>query len=163
MLIWTMALVALWASAEQGAFVTPPVARVTASMSAEPPAIPQGSWEKLKNLFSPEFRNRLDASISFAALAPKAVEKVVDKLVAELQVQLAEKKVAINLTVAARNWLAKEGYDPAFGARPLRRLILKEIGDVLTDEILFGELVAGGQVTVGLRNKKLTFSYKQNK
>lgn len=117
----------------------------------------------LKNLFSPEFRNRLDASISFAALAPKAVEKVVDKLVAELQVQLAEKKVAINLTSAARNWLAKEGYDPAFGARPLRRLILKEIGDVLTDEILFGELVAGGQVTVGLRNKKLTFSYKHNK
>lgn len=117
----------------------------------------------LKNLFSPEFRNRLDASISFAVLAPKAVEKVVDKLVAELQVQLAEKKVAINLTSAARNWLAKEGYDPAFGARPLRRLILKEIGDVLTDEILFGELVAGGQVTVGLRNKKLTFSYKHNK
>ena len=117
----------------------------------------------LKNLFSPEFRNRLDASISFAALAPKAVEKVVDKLVAELQVQLAEKKVAITLTVAARGWLAKEGYDPAFGARPLRRLILKEIGDVLTDEILFGELVAGGQVTVGLRNKKLTFTYKKSK
>ncbi len=117
----------------------------------------------LKNLFSPEFRNRLDASISFAELEPKAVEKVVDKMVAELQVQLAERKVSINLTAAARGWLAKEGYEPAYGARPLRRLILKEIGDVLTDEILFGELVSGGRVTVGMRNKKLTFTYKQEK
>jgi ATP-dependent Clp protease ATP-binding subunit ClpA len=115
----------------------------------------------LKNLFSPEFRNRLDASISFAALDPKAVEKVVDKLMAELQTQLAERKVVITLTAAARSWLAKTGYEPAYGARPLRRLILKEIGDVLTDEILFGELVSGGMVTVGVRNKKLTFSYKK--
>ncbi|MCK5069724.1 MAG: AAA family ATPase, partial [Desulfocapsa sp.] len=117
----------------------------------------------LKNLFAPEFRNRLDASISFAALDTKAVEKVVDKLMAELQIQLAERKVVINLTSAARSWLAKTGYEPAYGARPLRRLILKEIGDVLTDEILFGELVSGGSVTVGTRNKKLTFSYKQEK
>jgi len=116
----------------------------------------------LKNLFSPEFRNRLDASISFAELAPKAVEKVVDKMVAELQVQLADRKVSISLTAGARNWLAKEGYEPSFGARPLRRLILKEIGDVLTDEILFGELAGGGHVTVGLRKKKLTFSYKDS-
>ena len=117
----------------------------------------------LKNLFSPEFRNRLDASISFAELEPAAVEKVVDKLVAELQVQLAERKVSIKLTAKARGWLAKTGYEPAYGARPLRRLILKEIGDVLTDEILFGELTSGGLVTVGLRNKKLTFAYKQEK
>lgn len=116
----------------------------------------------LKNLFSPEFRNRLDASISFTELAPKAVEKVVDKMVAELQVQLADRKVTIDLTTGARSWLGKEGYQPAFGARPLRRLILKEIGDVLTDEILFGELVAGGHVTVGVRNKKLTFTYKED-
>ncbi len=117
----------------------------------------------LKNLFSPEFRNRLDASISFAELEPAAVEKVVDKLVAELQVQLAERKVSIKLTAKARAWLAKTGYEPAYGARPLRRVILKEIGDVLTDEILFGELVSGGLVTVGLRNKKLTFAYKKEK
>ena len=116
----------------------------------------------LKSLFSPEFRNRLDASISFAELAPKAVEKVVDKMVAELEAQLADRKVSINLTTGARSWLAKKGYEPAFGARPLRRLILKEIGDVLTDEILFGELVAGGHVTVGTRNKKLTFTYKDS-
>ncbi len=114
----------------------------------------------LKNLFSPEFRNRLDASISFAALDTKAVEKVVDKLMAELRVQLADRKVDISLTPAARNWLARTGYEPAYGARPLRRLILKEVGDVLTDEILFGELVGGGAVTVGVRNKKLTFNYK---
>jgi len=117
----------------------------------------------LKSLFSPEFRNRLDASISFAELSPKAVEKVVDKMVVELQVQLADRKVAISLTAGARSWLAKEGYKPAFGARPLRRVILKEIGDVLTDEILFGALVGGGDVTVGVRNKKLTFTYKQDK
>ncbi|MBL4901249.1 MAG: ATP-dependent Clp protease ATP-binding subunit ClpA [Desulfocapsa sp.] len=116
----------------------------------------------LRNLFSPEFRNRLDASISFAELAPKAVEKVVDKMVVELQVQLADRKVSISLTASARNWLAKKGYEPSFGARPLRRLILKEIGDVLTDEILFGELTGGGHVTVGLRKKKLTFNYKDS-
>ncbi len=116
----------------------------------------------LKNLFSPEFRNRLDASISFAELAPAAVEKVVDKMVVELQEQLADRKVSISLTTGARSWLAKKGYEPAYGARPLRRLILKEIGDVLTDQILFGELVTGGHVTVGTRKKKLTFSYKQN-
>lgn len=113
----------------------------------------------VKNLFSPEFRNRLDAIISFTSLEPKAVEQVVEKLVVELQGQLAEKKVSISLTAKARSWLAKKGYDPAYGARPLRRLIMKEIGDVLTDEILFGQLVSGGKVTVGLREKKLSFTY----
>jgi len=114
----------------------------------------------LKNLFSPEFRNRLDANISFVALDPKSVEKVVVKLIQELHLQLAERKVSIRLTPGARAWLAAKGYEPAYGARPLRRLILKEIGDVLTDEILFGELVSGGKVTVGVRKDKLTFSYK---
>ena len=113
----------------------------------------------LKTLFAPEFRNRLDASISFATLEAKSVEKVVDKLVLELDTQLAERKVTIHLTPGARSWLAKTGYDPAFGARPLRRLILKEIGDVLTDEILFGDLVKGGKVKVGVRKEKLTFHY----
>jgi ATP-dependent Clp protease ATP-binding subunit ClpA len=113
----------------------------------------------LKNLFSPEFRNRLDASISFASLDPASVEKVVDKLVSELDQQLAERKVVIRLSKAAKSWLAKKGYDPAYGARPLRRLILKEIGDTLTDEILFGVLMSGGKVNVGVRKDKLTFSY----
>ncbi len=117
----------------------------------------------VKNLFSPEFRNRLDAIISFTALEPKAVEQVVEKLVKELQLQLAEKKVSISLTAKACSWLAQKGYDPAFGARPLRRLIMQEIGDVLTEEILFGQLVSGGQVRVGLQKDKLSFTYTKSK
>jgi ATP-dependent Clp protease ATP-binding subunit ClpA len=113
----------------------------------------------IKNLFSPEFRNRLDAIISFASLELATVERVVDKMVAELQQQLADKKVEISLSPAARSWLAKEGYEPAFGARPLRRLIMKEIGDVLTEEILFGNLTKGGKVKIGRKNDKTTFTY----
>ncbi|ADW18903.1 ATP-dependent Clp protease ATP-binding subunit ClpA [Desulfobulbus propionicus DSM 2032] len=113
----------------------------------------------IKNLFSPEFRNRLDATISFAPLELATVEKVVDKMVHELQQQLADKKVEISLSSAARSWLAKEGYEPAFGARPLRRLIMKEIGDVLTEEILFGRLAKGGRVKIGRKNDTTTFTY----
>lgn len=113
----------------------------------------------IKNLFSPEFRNRLDATISFAPLELATVEKVVDKMVHELQHQLADKKVEISLSSAARSWLAKEGYEPAFGARPLRRLIMKEIGDVLTEEILFGRLAKGGRVKIGRKNDTTTFTY----
>ncbi len=114
----------------------------------------------IKNLFSPEFRNRLDATISFAPLSLEVVERVVDKMVRELQDQLAEKKIQISLTPSARSWLAKEGYEPSFGARPLRRLIMREIGDVLTEEILFGQLSKGGKVKVGRKNNKTTFSYE---
>lgn len=113
----------------------------------------------LKDLFSPEFRNRLDATITFSALEPATVEKVVDKMVLELQQQLAGKKVTITLSSSARTWLAKEGYEPAFGARPLRRLIMKEIGDVLTEEILFGNLTKGGKVHIDRKKDKTTFSY----
>ncbi len=113
----------------------------------------------IKNMFAPEFRNRLDATITFAPLSLETVEQVVDKMVAELQQQLAGKKVEISLSPAARSWLAKEGYEPAFGARPLRRLIMKEIGDVLTEEILFGHLTKGGKVKIGRKNDKTTFSY----
>ncbi len=113
----------------------------------------------IKNLFSPEFRNRLDSIISFAPLEIETVEKVVDKMVHELQQQLTDKKVHITLTASARSWLAQEGYEPAFGARPLRRLIMKEIGDVLTEEILFGALTKGGKVKIGRKNNKTTFNY----
>ena len=113
----------------------------------------------IKNLFSPEFRNRLDATISFAPLEIETVEKVVDKILKELQQQLADKKVQISLTPAARSWLAKEGYEPAFGARPLRRLMMKEIGDILTEEILFGSLNKGGKVKIGRKNNKTVFNY----
>ena len=115
----------------------------------------------LKHLFAPEFRNRLDNVITFKSLEMNAVEKVVDKMVLELQAQLADKKVKITLTPTARKWLAGEGYDPAYGARPLRRLIMKEIGDVLTEEILFGQLNKGGTVRIGRRKGAMTFRYPE--
>ncbi len=115
----------------------------------------------VKNLFAPEFRNRLDATITFQALEMDAVEKVVGKMIVELQAQLAERKITISLTPGARKWLAAEGYDPAYGARPMRRLIMKEIGDVLTEEILFGKLTKGGKVRIGRKNKRMTFRYPE--
>jgi len=113
----------------------------------------------INKLFAPEFRNRLDAIVSFSKLGAETVEKVVDKLIGELQSQLAEKRVSIKLSDTARSWLATNGYDPDFGARPLRRLIMKEIGDTLTEQILFGELAHGGEAAVDLKEDKLTFSY----
>ena len=113
----------------------------------------------IKNLFSPEFRNRLDGIITFQHLNTETVEKVVDKMIRELQAQLVDKKVTITLTPAARRWLAREGYNPGYGARPLRRLIMKEIGDRLTDEILFGSLSKGGVVKIGNRHGKMTFRF----
>ncbi|MCI5125239.1 MAG: ATP-dependent Clp protease ATP-binding subunit ClpA [Candidatus Electrothrix sp. AR5] len=115
----------------------------------------------LKTLFTPEFRNRLDSAITFQGLEMGAVERIVDKMVIELQRQLADKKVVISLTAAARRGLAEKGYDPAYGARPLRRLIMKEIGDVLTEEILFGKLSKGGKVRIGRRRGNMTFSYPE--
>jgi len=113
----------------------------------------------IDKLFAPEFRNRLDATVSFSSLDQDATEKVVDKLMKELEAQLAEKRVSIKLTPAARKYLAEEGYDPDFGARPLRRLIMKEVGDTLTEEILFGELVKGGEALVDRKKEKLVYSY----
>ena len=115
----------------------------------------------IKNLFAPEFRNRLDAIISFNSLDKPVMELVVDKLIHELELQLAEKKVTLNLSAAARSWLARKGYDPEYGARPLRRLILQEIGDPLSEEILFGTLSKGGAVRIGATKTKLTFSYRE--
>ncbi|MGW8161933.1 MAG: ATP-dependent Clp protease ATP-binding subunit ClpA, partial [Desulfobulbales bacterium] len=115
----------------------------------------------IKKMFSPEFRNRLDSIISFQPLAVDTVEKVVDKMIKELQYQLADKKVTITITPTARRWLATEGYDPAYGARPLRRLIMKEIGDRLTEEILFGSLTRGGEVKIGNRHGKMTFRFPE--
>jgi ATP-dependent Clp protease ATP-binding subunit ClpA len=115
----------------------------------------------VNKLFSPEFRNRLDSIISFGSLDTGTMEKVVDKLMRELKEQLADKKVSIVLSDRARNWLATKGYDPAYGARPLRRMIMKEIGDTLTEEILFGELSHGGEASVDLKDDKLTFIYEK--
>jgi ATP-dependent Clp protease ATP-binding subunit ClpA len=113
----------------------------------------------IEGLFAPEFRNRLDAIISFNQLDMTIIEKIVDKIVAELQGQLAGKSIEIQLSEKARAWLARGGYSPDYGARPLRRLIMKEIGDVLSEEILFGRLQKGGIARVSLRQNKLNFSF----
>jgi len=114
----------------------------------------------IENAFSPEFRNRLDAIIGFNHLDFPVIERIVDKLMAEMRDQLAEKRVVVSLSREARKWLAKNGYDPDYGARPLKRLIMREIGDVLSDEILFGALVKGGRVKVGCKKGKLTFAFQ---
>jgi ATP-dependent Clp protease ATP-binding subunit ClpA len=106
------------------------------------------SQESIERFFSPEFRNRLDAWVVFEPLAPESVLRIVDKLIGELRAQLVEKKVTIELTDGAREWLAKEGYEPKFGARPMRRLIEREIKRPLVDAILFGDLQNGGVAKV---------------
>jgi ATP-dependent Clp protease ATP-binding subunit ClpA len=113
----------------------------------------------LERLFSPEFRNRLDAVVSFGRLTPEAVERVVDKFVTQLEGQLAARRVTIELTAAARRWLAERGYDETFGARPMARLIEHEIKRVLAEEMLFGRLRAGGKVEVDAGAEGLGFQY----
>jgi len=114
-------------------------------------------------VFSPEFRNRLDAIVTFKALSPEAMETIVDKFILQLESQLTDRRVAIALTPAARTWLARTGYDRLFGARPLARVIQKEVRDVLTDQILFGELEHGGTVTIDTAEDKLSFAYEPSR
>ena len=104
--------------------------------------------EELKAFFTPEFRNRLDAVIEFAPLDIEVVENIVDKFMAELNVQLEKKKVVVEITEKTRGYLAEMGYDVAMGARPLGRVIQEKIKDKLTDEMLFGALKQGGKVMV---------------
>ena len=113
----------------------------------------------LQRVFSPEFRNRLDAIATFKPLTPAAMETIVDKFVLQLESQLSDRKIAITLQPAARVWLAKAGYDRIFGARPLARVIQKEVRDILTDQILFGTLERGGTVTIDTADDRLTFDY----
>ena len=115
--------------------------------------------EAIERFFSPEFRNRLDGIIHFNSLTQNIMKKVVDKFMNELKEQLAVKKISVRLSSGARAWLAKNGHNPRFGARPLGRLIQTEIKDILSDEILFGRLVKGGEVFIDLDSDKLTFSY----
>jgi ATP-dependent Clp protease ATP-binding subunit ClpA len=103
---------------------------------------------EVEKLFSPEFRNRLDEIVSFDALTPEVMGRVVDKFVREVEAQLKDKRVTIALTDGARDWLAEKGYDPDFGARPMARVIQTELRDKLSDELLFGRLARGGRVTV---------------
>jgi ATP-dependent Clp protease ATP-binding subunit ClpA len=113
----------------------------------------------LERVFSPEFRNRLDAIVTFKALSPDAMETIVDKFILQLESQLTDRRVAITLTPAARTWLARAGYDRVFGARPLARVIQREVRDVLTDQILFGVLEHGGTVTIDAPDDRLSFKY----
>jgi ATP-dependent Clp protease ATP-binding subunit ClpA len=104
--------------------------------------------EAVRRLFSPEFRNRIDAIIQFAALDPVTIERVVDKLIVEVEMQLEQKGVLLTLDDAARRWVAEKGYDPKMGARPMARIIQEHIKRPLAEELLFGRLAGGGQVRV---------------
>jgi ATP-dependent Clp protease ATP-binding subunit ClpA len=114
--------------------------------------------EAVERIFSPEFRNRLDAIVSFQSLSPEVMETIVEKFILQLEAQLSERRVAITLNPDARAWLAAKGYDPVYGARPLARVIQAEVRDRLTDEILFGALEHGGTVRIGLADDKLSFA-----
>jgi len=112
--------------------------------------------EAIKKLFTPEFRNRLDAIVQFAALTPEVIETVVDKLLTELQAQLDQKRVTLEVDADARAWLAKEGYDEKMGARPMQRLIQEKIKRPLAEDLLFGRLAdKGGLVRVTARDGAL--------
>jgi ATP-dependent Clp protease ATP-binding subunit ClpA len=121
--------------------------------------------EAIKRLFTPEFRNRLDATIAFAGLSPEIIEMVVDKFILQLEAQLADRNVTIALTPAARRWLATRGYDEAFGARPLGRLIQEHVKKPMADELLFGSLQKGGGVKIDIDKKdpeKLSFKFVED-
>ncbi|MEE4600237.1 MAG: ATP-dependent Clp protease ATP-binding subunit ClpA [Desulfobacteraceae bacterium] len=113
----------------------------------------------IEKMFSPEFRNRLDEVINFNSLNLDIMRKVVDKFIKELNGQLTAKKITLSISDRVRTWLAKKGYDPQYGARPLARVIQTEIKDALSDEILFGRMQKGGEVGIDLKNDKLIFDY----
>jgi ATP-dependent Clp protease ATP-binding subunit ClpC len=117
----------------------------------------------LERAFSPEFRNRLDARLQFNALDPEVMLRIVDKFVEELKVQLRENKVKVKLTDAGRKALAEEGYDPAFGARPLARVIEEQVKRPLTDELLFGRLEGGGTLTIDAEGGKIALRFEEKK
>ena len=119
--------------------------------------------EAINRTFTPEFRNRLDTIISFAALSPATMGKVVDKFILELENQLADREVSIVLDVPVRAWLAEKGHDEKFGARPLARVIQDHVKRPLAEELLFGKLAKGGTVRVKVAAGKLAFSYPKSK
>src|SRR5881275_2334107 len=116
----------------------------------------------IQRMFTPEFRNRLDAVIQFASLDPVTIERVVDKLIVEVEMQLEQKGVTITLDDAARRWVAQKGYDPKMGARPMARTIQEHIKRPLAEELLFGRLASGGHVRVSVSQdgSQLTLQYE---
>jgi ATP-dependent Clp protease ATP-binding subunit ClpA len=115
--------------------------------------------EVLKRYFTPEFRNRLDTIVQFAPLSSETIASVVDKFIFELEQQLAEKKVAVQVDEEARKWLAEKGYDVQMGARPMARVIQNHIKKPLANEILFGALVNGGSVKVGVKDGQIALEF----
>jgi ATP-dependent Clp protease ATP-binding subunit ClpA len=123
-------------------------------------AQPMGSEDKaVQNVFSPEFRNRLDARVAFNPLDPSVMGSIVDKFIGELDAQLKDRRATIALTEGARQWLAEKGYDRLMGARPLARVIQSEIKKTLSDELLFGKLEHGGEALIDVKDGALVFSY----
>ncbi len=119
------------------------------------------AMEEIKKSFTPEFRNRLDTIIQFGRLSTETIKSVVDKFLTELQAQLEDKRVQLEVSDAARAWLAEKGYDPQMGARPMARLIQDKIKRPLAEEILFGELAEhGGLVHVDLKDDELAFEFE---
>ena len=113
--------------------------------------------EAVKKMFTPEFRNRLDAIVPFGYLPPQVVSRVVDKFILQLELQLADRDVHIKLDKDAKDWLTERGYDKLYGARPMSRLIQEKIKQPLAEELLFGKLVNGGEVSVRLKDNGLAF------
>ncbi len=116
--------------------------------------------EAIKKLFSPEFRNRLDATVPFKNLSMDIMGQVVEKFILELEMQLEERNVHINMTPAAKTWLSEKGYDRLYGARPLARTIQEYVKKPLANELLFGKLLKGGEVLVRVKDGKLIFDIK---
>ncbi len=118
------------------------------------------SLDAIKNAFPPEFINRLDSVVPFQSLPKPVVLQVIDKFIAELEQQLKEKKVTLKATAAAKDWIFDKGYDKAYGARPLGRAIDEHIKKPLVEELLFGKISKGGEVTVDAKDNALTFQFK---
>jgi ATP-dependent Clp protease ATP-binding subunit ClpA len=118
------------------------------------------AMEAIKRLFTPEFRNRLDAIVQFNALGPNHISRVVDKFIFELEAQLQEQNVTIEVAADARVWLAERGYDPKMGARPMARTIQQYIKKPVAEELLFGELAQGGHLIIHLGDDELSFEIK---
>jgi len=129
----------------------------TLGFRADTDDAPGKGKKAIQRLFTPEFRNRLDTIVSFGALPREVVLRIVHKFVAQLSERLADRKVTIELTPAAAEFLADKGYDPKLGARPLGRIIQRELEEPLADEVLFGKLAKGGTVAVDVADGKLTF------
>ena len=115
----------------------------------------------IKKMFTPEFRNRLDAIVSFASLSKDVILRVVDKFLIQLDEQLHDKKVDALFTDALKEYLAENGFDPLMGARPMARLIQDTIRSALADELLFGKLANGGKVTVDVKDGKVVLEFEE--